>query len=244
MPLSANQEQYNFSIKPIKNFFKQSIGQEFQPLLIIDDLAAAPESIIDYAANEARFIKVEPPQNFYPGIMSALPKQYCESVCDAIKPYLQDVFDFSIDDNTKMHGSFSIATVQPEQLHPLQRLPHIDTTYKKQLAVLHYLCDSSHGGTSFYRHKETGFETLCDERYQQYKVRCIKNFETQGYPAPSYMQGSNGLYSQTGSVEAKFNRLVAYPSHVLHSGNINPELGLSNDPRKGRLTANMFITFH
>ena len=40
-----------------------------------------------------------------------------------------------------------------------------------------------------------------------------------------------------------FNRLVVYRSHMLHSGRIPPGAELSDDPRRGRLTANIFVTY-
>lgn len=55
------------------------------------------------------------------------------------------------------------------------------------------------------------------------------------------MNGSNNMYEQIYSVEAKMNRAIIYPSNALHSGNINPVMGLSSEPRKGRLTIGSFI---
>lgn len=42
---------------------------------------------------------------------------------------------------------------------------------------------------------------------------------------------------------ADFNSLVVYRSRALHSGRILAPADLSPDPRRGRLTANIFVTF-
>ena len=42
-------------------------------------------------------------------------------------------------------------------------------------------------------------------------------------------------------VEAKADRVVIYQGSLLHSGIIPPDMPLSDDPRVGRLTANLFV---
>ena len=60
----------------------------------------------------------------------------------------------------------------------------------------------------------------------------LKDFSTMGF---------NPYFHSSDLVEAKLNRAVIYPSNVLHSGDIQTDLGLSNDPKKGRLTISSFI---
>jgi hypothetical protein len=55
------------------------------------------------------------------------------------------------------------------------------------------------------------------------------------------MRGSNALFEQLHSVDACMNRAVIYPSRILHSGDVNPLLGLSSDPKVGRLTIGSVI---
>jgi Family of unknown function (DUF6445) len=57
----------------------------------------------------------------------------------------------------------------------------------------------------------------------------------------AYMHGANQYFDQIANIGAVFNRLIIYPSNILHSGNINPDCILDADPRKGRLTLNTFI---
>ena len=60
---------------------------------------------------------------------------------------------------------------------------------------------------------------------------------------PSYISSDTTLFEQIASLEAKPNRLIVYPSNALHSGNINPDLGLSSNPSTGRLTISSFLAF-
>ena len=43
--------------------------------------------------------------------------------------------------------------------------------------------------------------------------------------------------------DAVFDRVLIYRSRVLHSGQIDPTVGLSADPARGRLTANIFLNY-
>ena len=121
-------------------------------------------------------------------------------------------------------------------------LPHIDTPQSNQFAVVHYLCNQDHGGTSFYRHKETSYQTITQDRLYNYANQVKKEaIANQIHKKPRYMNGSDKLFEQLYSVEARMNRAIIYPSNLLHSGNVNTALGLSSVPKKGRLTIGSFI---
>ena len=61
-------------------------------------------------------------------------------------------------------------------------------------------------------------------------------------PAESgYIQGSDDFFEEIGAVEAVPDRLIIYQGSLLHSGVIPPGMELSADPRRGRLTANLFV---
>ena len=235
--------EYDFGINPITNVKTILIGKEKHRLLIIDDFAADPKSLVDYACNETDFIHVKPPENFYPGIVGQLPKQYSLNLYDALQPLISKKFDQQMNDQSRKYGAFSITTLKPGQLHPLMCIPHVDTVDQNQLAILLYLCDDTHGGTSFFKHRQTGYESLDKQRMAEYKESCLKHFATNGQPSQNYILDDTLLFKKINSVNAKFNRLVIYHSHILHSGNININTGLPSSPGKGRLTANSFISF-
>ena len=49
------------------------------------------------------------------------------------------------------------------------------------------------------------------------------------------------MFERTGGFEGVFNRLIAYRGSLLHSGDVAPGFGFSDDPRQGRLTVNTFF---
>ena len=132
-------------------------------------------------------------------------------------------------------------TLPPGALVASQREPHIDTTNPLQFAFLHYLCPSAFGGTAFYRHRRTGFETLTPERADDY--RAARQSEEAENSAPGYIVSDTPHFEQIAAIAAEPNRLVVYRSRLLHSGLITPGMPLSSDPRSGRLTANIFLTY-
>ena len=122
-------------------------------------------------------------------------------------------------------------------------LPHFDTTHDNQIAVVHYLSSAEHGGTSFYQHRSSKFETITEQRLVSYGRQLKKEaMANQIHKAPSYMNGSNAMFERIHAVEAKINRAVIYPSNLLHSGDINPLHGLSSKPLNGRLTIGSLIS--
>jgi len=59
-----------------------------------------------------------------------------------------------------------------------------------------------------------------------------------------YFHGSDELYEQIGAVEAVPDRMIIFQGSLLHSGIIPPDMPLTDDPRQGRLTANIFVRGH
>ena len=57
-------------------------------------------------------------------------------------------------------NTFSLITTPAQQLSAIQTLPHFDTNSPNLIAIIHYLGEGEHGGTGFFRHKKTEFETI------------------------------------------------------------------------------------
>jgi Family of unknown function (DUF6445) len=107
--------------------------------------------------------------------------------------------------------------------------------------VLHYLCQPGDGGTAFYRHRTTGFETISASRLPDYSEFLEAEIARCGAPQADYPRGDTPLFEQTYRVTAAFNRLVIYRGWTLHSGQIPDGHPLPADPRTGRLTINTFL---
>ncbi|MBW8910725.1 MAG: hypothetical protein JF564_02235, partial [Sphingomonas sp.] len=112
---------------------------------------------------------------------------------------------------------------------------HFDSTNPADLALLHYLSDTP--GTAFYRHRPTGIERVDDVNLDRF----LSYAQPAAAAAEGYIHGSDPHYEQIGMVEGVADRLVIYQGSLLHCGIIPPGLALSSDPRRGRLTANLFV---
>ncbi len=219
----------------------ERVGREQNPVIVIDDFLSNPDALVSFAASQAHFA---PPANWYPGLRAQpLPQAYVMEVIRALHVVVGETFDLPTQGNVDTNAYFGLATAQPDALSIVQRLPHFDAPNIRQIAVLHYLCEASQGGTSFYRHRATGYESIGEARQRAY-FDCLKQELTAlGPPQARYMSGDDERYEEVGRFDAKFNRAIVYRSCVLHSANVNPALGLSADPRAGRLTANVFLAY-
>jgi hypothetical protein len=234
---------FDFSLNDNPSVTKLHIGKEHIPLLIIDDFANQPTDLINFAGDGSLF-KADP-KNFYPGKRLLTPKTYSEELCIKYLTLLKSTFSLGNASCAKsLFSALAISDLAPKQLKPMQMLPHFDTTHGNQIAVVHYLSGSEHGGTSFYQHRSSNFETITEQRLASYGYQLKKEaMANQIHKSPCYINGSNAMFKQIHCVEAKFNRAIIYPSNLLHSGNINPLFGLSSKPSDGRLTIGSFIVF-
>jgi len=218
----------------------QLVGREQASLIIIDDFSADPERLVHHAATRCSFNTVT--ANFYPGVRARPPEDYVKEVLLKIEELVRSVYGLQELALVSGQCSFSLVTTPPEKLRPLQRVPHFDSTNLHQLALLHYLCPKEHGGTSFYRHRSTGYETITKERCDTYRAKLQAEINA-STPPPAYIDGDTALFERIGSVEARFNRMAVYRSSNLHSGNIPRGFRFEHDARNGRLTLNTFLVF-
>ncbi|WP_300974934.1 DUF6445 family protein [Sphingomonas sp. LHG3406-1] len=232
----------SFALRPSLDLSLTSIGQEGEKLLSVERLMEEPEALVDFAATEVSFAQVDGPQGGYPGVRAPAPLDYVGAVVRRLSPAIERAFGLQGVKLGRAECSFSIVTRHPIELAPLQRVPHVDTTDDLQFALLHYLCGPEKGGTAFYRHRATGYEIITPERQQHFQA--VRDREiAEGSEPSGYITGDNAHYEQLASVDAAFDRVVVYRSRILHSGQIPPDLPLLSDPRRGRLTANIFISY-
>jgi hypothetical protein len=211
-------------------------------VVVVDDVLADPRALVELVSDTAGFEATEAAGNFYPGLRAPAPPGYVRALSDALGPVVASAFPDLADRTARTSACLSLLTFRPDELNLAQRIPHFDATNGGQIAVLHYLCDGAHGGTAFYRHRSTGFETITPERMQAYVSTLGPELERTP-PPQAYVKGDTPLFEQIGAVEARFDRVVIYRSRLLHSGDITPSCNLSRDPRHGRLTANSFLIF-
>ena len=218
------------------------LGESQSPVVVVDGFSGVVERVAELADELAPFPPIT--GNYYPGqrriITQADAKAYgyAFEACRQAAPFIGGAFDAKSFDLAE--ASFSIVTVEPHQLQPVQRQPHFDSPEQNVFAMLHYLRVPPGSGTAFYRHRETGVERVTQANVDRF-VR-IARAEAAKLPKDSgYMHGSDDFYDQIGVVEAVPDRLIIYHGSLLHSGVIPPEMSFSSDPREGRLTANFFL---
>lgn len=224
--------------------FKYSVahvGNERSPVLIVDNFLSDPGVLIDYAATHCEFDSVT--DAFYPGVRAPIPQIYTF----AVRSFLGDLISASLGLGAsrvvKELATFSLATTPRAKLQVLQRLPHFDNTDDQQIAVLHYLCPTELGGTSFYRHRATGFETIRPHRLADYTQAVEAELKAHGPPPFEYITGDTTLFERIARFEAMPNRVLIYRSISLHSADIPQDFAFDSNPRSGRLTANTFFFF-
>jgi hypothetical protein len=217
------------------------VGLERAPVLVVDNLFSEPQALIDCAASSARF--ATDPRSFYPGPRAPMPAAYGSALRTLLGPLIGEAFGLASTDVVRDKCDFSIVTTPPDRLHVLQRMPHIDNTDPKHFALLHYLCGPGYGGTSFYRHRGTGFETVDEARFPIYRAAVQQELASRGPPPARYLNGDSEMFERIASFEGRFNRLLVYRGRGLHCADIAPGFRGDSDPRTGRLTANAFFYF-
>ncbi|MEJ0061175.1 MAG: DUF6445 family protein [Terricaulis sp.] len=152
-------------------------GHEKQPVVAIDNYCADPAALVDLA----RSLTFEPIGPFYPGIRAPMPKGEYGALFAPLSEILRGVFGYG----ARAHIDecfFSLVTTKPADLAPIQRMPHFDGVEPNRIAVLLYLCPPEHGGTSFYRHRGTGFETVSAARLDGYRASLDADVRAHGLP--------------------------------------------------------------
>jgi len=221
------------------------IGISQSPVVVIDDFSGDAERIARIAEALAPFPEVT--GEYYPGIRRVLDEHdefawtYVRRACEGAAQFIAGAFD--VDGFELLRGSFSMVTVQPDQLSLPQRAPHFDSTDPKYFALLHYLRVPDGSGTAFYRQRSTSIERITEAN-----VDCfVSTNEREGAQLPAdsgYINGSDAFFEQIGAIGAVPDRMIIYQGSLLHSGIIPPEMNFSADPKEGRLTANIFVRGH
>lgn len=212
----------------------RAIGRDAQPLIVIDDFAPDPDAL-RAAAVAATF---EPAPHHYPGIRAPLPFDYWTWAQPIVDGALADAC--GVGPVRVVDASFSIVATPPADLSVRQRLPHCDAFGPERWALLHYLSPHD-GGTAFYRHRSTGYETIDEARAPIFFGQLDAELRHGGAPT-GYIAGDTPLFERTALAEPRPNRALLYRSFVLHSGAIGPDAPLSPDPAIGRLTVTGFLT--
>jgi hypothetical protein len=211
------------------------IGNDRAPVVVVDEVWPDAGSLFEHAASRTDFAVSS---LYYPGVRCAAPREYAQAIVRSLAGVVRDALgiagELAITDSV-----ISLVTTPPEKLVPFQRVPHYDSTDPNRIALLHYLCAS--GGTSFYRHRSTGTETVTTAGEDDYIRKVNAEVRAAGMPPPRYVDGDSPLFERIGRYEAAFNRALIYRGSMLHSVNVPPDFVPDTNPRTGRLSVNTFL---
>jgi hypothetical protein len=212
------------------------IGRERQPIIVIDDFVTDPASL----RAKAEALDYRTMGRHYPGLRAEVAASDVEAYLAPVQSLIAEVFGFR-EPAAIISAGFSIVTTRPSELTPIQRLPHFDGLEPERIALLHYLDGAERGGTAFYRHRATGYETISVDRHAVYDSALRADVARHGLPEAAYISGSTPIYEQVDRVEARPNRALIYRGHLLHCADLPPDLDFTPDPRCARLTVNTFL---
>ncbi len=187
------------------------LGREGVPLWIADAAHPDPESLLA-AARTANLAPVA--GDLYPGVRAPAPDTWGTWLPTALSVWPE------FEHIEVLRADFAVACHDPAKLTPVQRIPHFDTTDSAVHAVLHYLCDAPHQGTSFHRHRATGFERIPPTRAPLWRQALVADGQRHGLPPARYHEADTASFERIGTAALRFNRLVVYPANCLHCGDV------------------------
>ena len=218
------------------------IGRSRSRVIVIDDFFPAAPAVVEAAAKLAPF----PAETgtAYPGLRRQIGPTdavsgYVLQALQALSPVIRDAFDAAYFAVTE--ASFSLVTTAPQDLRGVQRIPHIDSDDPSLIAILHHLHDVPGSGTAFYRHAASGLERPDPAAPGDLRRRLEAEGARIDAADTGFVGGDNDAFEQIFFAEARFNRVMLYQGCLLHSGVIPPDFTFSADPRRGRLTGNIFV---
>lgn len=214
------------------------VGREREPVVVIDRATGQRDALVEFAATRSRFAPAAEVGSFYPGLLGAAPTAYVDAMVRLILPLIEQHFTGAPVRPARARGNFSLVTLPPDALGPEQRVPHVDSADRLQFATVHFLSSTNGDGTRFFRHRATGFETIDADRLPRYQSALDAEM-----PAvrAAYADGSDGPFEVIDTVDAAPDRLILYRAALLHSGAITALPADAADPRRGRLTGNLFL---
>ena len=177
--------------------------------------------------------------NLYPGVRAPMPESFSTAFRAWLTPILQR--GGVLADNRAIYRDtsfFSVVTTASTDLLPIQRIPHYDSTDPNLFAAVIYLCDTRFSGTSFYRHRKTGYEEITEANRHNYQLALDNDLRIHGPPPQEYVNGDTVLFEAIFSTELQFNSAVIYPGRILHAGNIKRQF----DPPKNKSDWRLTIT--
>ena len=209
-------------------------------MVVLENVWPDPQALIAAAAAKSDY---SVRSLYYPGVRSSAPPDYARAVTAQVTDIIHSTFGLA-GELTITDSTFSLVATPAEKLVTFQRVPHFDSTDPNRLALLHYLCGPRHGGTSFYRHRSTGIETVTDENRERYIKAVNAEAKASGIPPARFIDEDTDQFERIARNECTFNGALIYRGRILHSVNMPRDFVPDSNPRTGRLTVNTFLLAH
>jgi hypothetical protein len=208
---------------------------------VVDEVLRFPEEWVRYALERrGQFVS---DAGGYPGISLATDPAGEHAMREFFGLHLRRYFN--VRRLVQMVCRYSMVTLAPEELRPLQwichqDMPAADPRLSQQACVLYLFRDEDLGGTSFYEATRSFAETA--QLFADAGTMSAAQFTARYGIQASYQCDSNAYFRRMATVPARWNRAVFYSGAVLHSGQIAAPKRLTADPATGRLTVNFFFS--
>jgi hypothetical protein len=236
---ASEQDEDMFAFNPNASVSSARVGQCPIAVTVADNVLLHPHRLAEFGRGH-RFVEDE--RNLYPGVRARVPAEFSRPFHAWLNRTLHDTG--VLEENSYISDDasfFSIVSKSRANLLPLQRIPHYDSTDPRVFAAVIYLFDRANSGTSFYRHRMTGYEKIGADNQANYKTALNRDMKNRGPPPREYTNGSNDLFERTHSVDSAFNRIVIYSGNVLHAADIDGSLVNGDDDCRWRLTVSSLI---
>jgi hypothetical protein len=215
---------------------KAIVGHESSSVLTIGDALHDPTA----ARVAAQFAQYGVDSQYYPGIRAPLPAPLQREMLGLATRALQEAYGFA-GSLAWDSGHFALVCQPAADLSLMQRLPHYDGCSDQLYACVLYLATQDWGGTAFFRHRSTGFESISPGREQDYLARLQGDLASFGPPPQDSFAAPSQIYETTESFVAAYNRMLLYRGNMLHSGIIDSANVPPPSPDTGRLTITCFF---
>jgi hypothetical protein len=180
--------------------------------------------------------------NLYPGLRARVPAGFSTALRKWLTSLLQENAVLERDRGIASDASFfSFVATASADLSPIQCIPHYDSTDPNLWAAVIYLCDRRFSGTSFYRHRRTGYEEITELNQDNYQIALDADIRRHGIPKAAYVNGDGPLFESIFSNALEFNSAIVYPGRVLHAANIDSPFSAPDGKNEWRLTVTSLL---
>ena len=228
-----------FAFNPNAVVSSARVGKCGGVVTVADNVLRHPQELVEFGLGREF---AEDVSNLYPGVRARVPAEFSLPLHAWLNRALHATG--ALEESCHIHEDdsfFSIVNKSRTDLLPLQRIPHYDSTDPGVFAAVLYLFERAHSGTSFYRHRATGYEKITSDNAGNYRTALNHDLKTRGPPARQYMNGSNAVFERLHSVDSVFNRIVIYSGNALHAADIDGSLFDGNEASRWRLTISSII---